>query len=177
VIWSNTSIPISDLLLQWATNDAVDILVFQANYSGGMDPFGREVEEMDTSSSPDRMEDPPTHPQNEPAGMDTSSSPDGMEDPHAHPQNEPAGMDTLPPPLPLVPQYTAWPFHDNSHPRHHDSGHYDNTTELYLEDGEDLPSPMEETTYIEHMRGVAQYPLEKTGQHRSQEMVTGRLPS
>jgi hypothetical protein len=154
VIWSSTSIPISDILLQWATNDAGDILNFQANYSGGMDPFGREVEEMDTSSSPD-----------------------GTEDPHAHPQNEPAGMDGLPLPLSYVPQYTAGSLHDDSHPRYHDSGHYDNTTELYLEDGEDLPSPIEETAYIEDERGVVQYPLEETGQHRSQEMVTGRLPS
>ena len=93
-----------------------------------MDPFGREVEEMETSSSPDGMEDPPTNP-----------------------LKEPAIMDTLPPTFPLLPPHTAWPFHDKSHPRHHDSGHYGNTTQLLepfslsLEDGEDIHSPMDET--------------------------------
>jgi hypothetical protein len=45
----------------------------------------------------------------------------------------------------------------------------------YTEDGEDLPSPVEETMYYERGRGKVQYSLEETG-HRTQEMVSGRLP-
>ena len=70
--------------------------------------------------------------------------------------------------LPRRPMQTTWqPY-----------AHMSNTHEMseYTEDKEDLPSPVEETMSYEQGRGVVQYSVEETGQHRTQEMVSGRLP-
>ena len=81
--------------------------------------------------------------------------------------------------LPWQPMQTTWqPYAHLSENYNRIHTQTSNTYEMseYTEDGEDVPSPVEETMYYERGRGVGQYSVEETGQHRTQEMVSGRLP-
>ena len=103
----------------------------------------------------------------------------GMEGRHTLPTYDLLVTDTTSLLLPRRPMQTTWqPYSHLSENHNRMHTQTSNTHEMseYTEDGEDLPSPVEEIMYYERGRGVVQYSVEETGQQKTQEMVSGRLP-